>query len=193
MSPKSIDEVFSEKVVLLRDQLVAAQVCLDIWSHLMDRTEELARGLDRYRGFFVPTILAHQTLFFIKMTIATDAKDVRQPSVYEVLRIVEEVPSLAPSLNVASIRARLSPLADVMRRVRRARDRRFAHVDTTKKPPRVELGEYRRLLEELKDCFWVISAAYGITGEPFVFNPAQGQHTSELLMMLQQQNRSSDD
>ena len=152
----------------------------------------LAQALDRYRGFFVPTILAHQTLFFIKMTVATDAKDARQPSVYEVLRLMEEIPTLAPGLNVASLQAGLDPLADIMRRVRRARDRRFAHVDTTKKPPRVELGEYRRLLDELKDCFRVISTAYGITGEAFIFNPAEGLHTSELLMMLQQQNRSSD-
>ena len=158
----------------------------------MDRTEELSRALDRYRGFFVPTILAHQTLFFIKMTVATDAKDARQPSVYEVLRLVEEVPSLAPGLNVASLRARLYPLADVMRRVRRARDRRFAHVDTTKKPPRVELGEYRRLLEELKDCFRAISAAYGIAGDPFVFNPEESRHTSELMMMLQYRNNLMD-
>ena len=151
MSVRPVASDFEAKLLLLRDQLVAAQVCLEVWEHLSNRSAELASALDRYRGFFVPTILPHQTLFFIKMAIATDHKDRRQPSLYEVLRLIEGEPSLAPGLDVGSLRTRVDRFADVIRRVRRARDRRFAHVDTRKNPPRVKLGEYRRLLEELSN------------------------------------------
>ena len=139
MERRAAKDNFDEKLRLLREQISTAEISLDIWVRLNDRDEELAGALDRFRGFFVPTLLAIQTLFFIKLGIATEAKDRRQPSIIEILRLIEEEPTLAPGLNIAGLRARLSEINDHIRRVHRARDRRFAHFDTNMGPPSVEL------------------------------------------------------
>ncbi len=186
-------EDFDDKFRLLREQIFAAEMSLDIWVRLNDRDKELAGALDRFRGFFVPTLLANQTLFFIKLGTATEARDRRQPSLFEILRLIEEKPALVPGLDVAELRTRLSELDDIIRRVHRARDRAFAHVDTNKGPPGVELREGRLLLEKLKGFFREISIAHGYAGDPFVINADQLQHTSELLELLRQEYNSPED
>jgi hypothetical protein len=144
----------------LRKQLLTASVHFDIWVQLFP-TAEVVGVINHYRGFFQPTIDAHIDRFFIKVSNVV-SNDRRSPSFYEVFKMLENNPALAPSVEVRSLRKRLKQHKEVIERIKEYRRKRGAHWDIEEKAKRkpVLFGDSRQMLTELQDIFNQISGAH---------------------------------
>jgi len=103
----------------VRKQLIDAQSHFDIWEQLWP-TEENVRVINTFRGFFMPTRNAHLDRFFIKVSNVVSNRRT-SPSFYRLLTMLSVAPSLAPGINIRSLRSRLKKPS--------ATWRKQAHVD----------------------------------------------------------------
>lgn len=112
----------------LKQQLLSAQSSLDILKGLVT-DPGVVDVLNEYRGFFTPTIYAHRDLLFIKLFNAMDS-DRRDPSLYRILKMVEQHTDLGPGLDILVLRNRLKKHKDIIRKIEDFRKTRAAHWDT---------------------------------------------------------------
>ncbi len=168
-----------------RRQLQDAQTHFDIWVELWP-TEQNVKVINAYRGFFIPARKAHLDEFFIKVSNVV-SNDHRAPSLYRLLDMVDRMPSLAPGLNLPSLRDRLKKQKGLLRRIKRYRNKRAAHWDTDLSKPTepVQLGESKEMLKELQDMFNEISSAH-TGGQVWVFTILEHRDTYRLLDRLRQ-------
>ncbi|MDO8637323.1 MAG: hypothetical protein Q7R34_14020, partial [Dehalococcoidia bacterium] len=144
----------------LRQNLLSAQVSLDIWKALFT-SPEVVNILNRYKGFFTPTRFAHRDLLFIKLFNVMDS-DTRAPSLNRILKMVELHPDLGQGIDILALRNRLKKHRDVLVRIGKFRKTRAAHWDTNVSEPfkEIHLGEIISLLKELEDIFNEIHRAH---------------------------------
>ena len=163
-------------------QLLDAQTHLDIWEQLWP-TEENVGIINRYRGFFHPTRVAHLDRFFINVSNAV-SNDQNAPSFHRLLKMLDGDPSLAPSIDTRSPRTRLKSQKTVLGKINRYRNKRAAHWDTEdEQMDPVLVGESRRLLRELQTVFNEIHRGY--TGNTvWAFRFQEHTDTSRLLSSL---------
>lgn len=176
----------------LRKQLLDASIHFDIWEALWP-TEKVAGVLDKYRGFFLPTRNAHLSAFFIKVCNIV-SNDPKSPSFYRVLSMLNKDGALAPNVDVMLIKQRLNGHKPTLKAIKRYRDTRAAHWDTTnheaeRKP--VLFGDSRRMLTELQDIFNEICGAVTRNHWSFELSPRGDselllKHLSELRSMHKQ-------
>jgi len=184
-SPNSQPHVaaFDELLQRVEHELLRAQEHFDNWEAIFP-TQQVIDVLNRYVGFFRPTIDAHIAQFFIKVANVTGT-DQRLPSLYRLFKMIEEHADLAPNVNIKTLRSRLKAQRQLLERVRKFRDTRIAHFDTTIKPDAVLFGESRSLLQELEDVFNEIRIAH--KGRRKAFDWWGQQHDAkELLCTLEE-------
>ena len=167
----------------LRKQLLEASVYFDIWEQIWP-TEKVVRVINQYRGFFLPTRKALFDQFSIKICNVT-GNDHRLPSFYKIFKILEISPSLAPKVNVQSLRKRLKKHRAVLTAINSYRNTKAAHWDTTnlvaeRKP--VLFGDSKRMLKELQDIFNKICGA--ATNGVWSFEPLEHSDANSLLNQL---------
>jgi len=169
----------------VRKQLLDAQIHFDIWEQLWP-TEENARVLNAFRGFFTPTRNAHLDRFFIKVSNVV-SNDPTSPSFYRLINMLSVAPSLAPGIDIRSLRSRLKKEKGLLARIWRYRNRRAAHWDMDVSEPLVpvQLGESRQMLMELEELFNEINRAHAI-GHGWMFQPVERSDTRSLLSSLRQ-------
>ena len=173
---------FDRLLELLRQRLLDAKTHFDIWEALQNPSKEFADAVNLYRGFFVPTIGAHITSFFVRLAGTID-RDRRAASFYRVIEIVARNPSLAPGLNVAAFRANLESREEVFERIRTVRHRRAAHWDTDDEPDDVTVQESRQVLTDLASIFNGIYKCVK-PGETWMFEYVQASDTNGVLDAL---------
>ena len=162
MNTISTNEISEFEALLeeLRKQLLDACISLDIWEQLFP-TEQAVDVINRYRGFFLPTINAHIDRFYIKVSNVI-SNDRRLPSFYRVLRILDNNQALAPGIDIRSLRKRLRQHKGVLSGIEDYRNKRAAHWDTQTELQlgQVLLGNTKQMLEELQNVFNEISQAH---------------------------------
>ncbi|MBN2187385.1 MAG: hypothetical protein JW732_08075 [Dehalococcoidia bacterium] len=173
---------FEALIEQLRQRLLAASIHFDIWVQLFP-TAQIVGLINQYRGFFQPTREAHLDRFFIEVSNVA-GNDPRSPSFYRVFRMLDNSPALASGVDVRSLRERLKPHKEVLKRIKKYRDKRAAHWDTKEQAQRkpVLLGDSKRMLEELQDIFNEISGAH--SGGVWSFKYVEQSDTSGLLNVL---------
>ena len=174
---------FESLIEEVRKQLLAAQTHFDIWEALYFRSEDVAAVLDMYKGFFVPTIDAHVTVFFIKALNVVDS-DKRAPSFHRVFRMIERDSTLAPGLSLEALLHRLEKQQDTLDRLKSVRNKRAAHWDTKSEPDTVLVEESRTLLQELQSIFNDIHNAHA--GSMWRFKLLDDHHTGDVVLALKE-------
>lgn len=166
----------------VRQQLLEAQIHFDIWQELLP-TERVIEVINRYRGFILPTRKAHLDSFFIKVSNVID-NDPRAPSFYKLFKMLDNNQSLAPSIDIKTLRRQLKQHKEVLRAIKDYRNSKSAHADTQEKTERkpVLFGKSKRMLKELQDIFNNISGAH--SQNIWSFSPIPQNNTSILLDKL---------
>jgi hypothetical protein len=98
--------------------------------------------------------------------------------------MLDNNPALASRVDVQSLRKRLRQHKEVLKRIKKYRNKRAAHWDTQEQAQRkpVLFGDSKRMLEELQDIFNEISGAH--SGNIWSFKYSQQGDTSSLLGVL---------
>ncbi|MFC2017699.1 hypothetical protein ACFLTQ_00135 [Chloroflexota bacterium] len=180
---------FEALIEELRKQLLDACISLDIWEQLFP-TKQAVDVINRYKGFFLPTINAHIDRFHIKVSNVI-SNDRRLPSFYKVLSILDNNPALAPGVNIRALRKRLRQHKGVLSAIEDYRNKRAAHWDTQAElqPGQVLLGNSKQMLEELQNIFNEISQAH--SRNLWSFRPIQHDDTKRVLDALKKQRLPS--
>ena len=113
----------------LRKQLLDASMYFDIWEQIWP-TEQAVDVINRYKGFFQPVRKALFDQFSIKICNVT-GNDRRLPSFYIVFKMLDTNHSLAPGLDVQSLRRRLRKHRTVLLAIDSYRNTKAAHWDVT--------------------------------------------------------------
>ena len=173
---------FRSLIEKLRQELLAASVDFDISIRLFP-TAQVVDVINQYIGFFQPTRKAHLDRFIIKVSNLV-SNEPRSPSFHRIFRMLDNNPALAPGVDVQSLRKRLMQHKEVLKRIKKYRDKRAAHWDTQEQVQRkpVLFGDSKRMLEELQDIFNEISGAH--SGNLWSFKYSQQGDTSSLLDVL---------
>ena len=135
----------------LRKQLLDASMYFDIWEQIWP-TAQVVDVINRYKGFFQPVRKALFDQFSIKICNVT-GNDRRLPSFHKVFKMLDTSPSLAPGVDVQSLRKRLKQHRAVLTAIDSYRNTKAAHWDVTtqvaeRKP--VLFGDSKRMLKELQ-------------------------------------------
>jgi len=169
----------------LRKQLLGASMYFDIWEQTWP-TAQVVDVINRYKGFFQPVRKALFDQFSIYICNVT-GNDRRLPSFYKVLKMLDTNPSLAPGLDVRSLRKRLKQHSAVLTAIDSYRDTKAAHWDITTQAARrkpVLFGDSKRMLKELQNIFNEICGA--ATKGAWSFKLVQHGNTSSLLNHLEE-------
>lgn len=155
----------------------------DIWEQIWP-TAQVVDVINRYKGFFQPTRKALFDQFSIKICNVI-SNDRRLPSFHKIFKMLDTNPSLAPEIDVQSLRKRLKQHRTVLTAINNYRNTKAAHWDTTnqvagRKP--VLFGDSRRMLKELQDIFNEICGA--ATNGVWSFKVSQHGDTTTLLNHL---------
>ena len=166
----------------LRKQLLDACTHFDIYVQLWP-TKEVVDVVNRYRGFFQPTFMAHFDRFSMKICNVVSNKS-SQPSFYRIFNMLDSNTALAPGIDIQSLRERLENHRKVINAIKVHRDKKAAHFDMKisiqRKP--ILFGECKRMLEELQAIFNEISRAH--SGQVWSFKYSQQSNTSSFLNAL---------
>ena len=167
----------------LRKQLLDASMYFDIWEQIWP-TAQVVDVINRYKGFFQPVRKALFDQFSIKICNVT-GNDRRLPSFYKVFKMLDSNPSLAPGVDIQSLRKRLKQHRAVLTAIDSYRNTKAAHWDVTtqaagRKP--VLFGNSKRMLKELQDIFNEICGA--ATNGVWSFKTAQHGDADSLLNHL---------
>jgi hypothetical protein len=175
-------EEFENVFEVLRKQLLAASVHLYIWEKLWP-TEEVVDIINRYKGFFRPTIDAHLDRLIIKVNDILSNKSTA-PSFYRILNMIGRNPNIAPDIDVHDIKRRLKKHKKTSEAIEDYRNKRVAHWDTSieKLDKPVFLGNTRRMLKDLEAIFNRISSSH--SGKPWAFRYVEQADTTSLLDAL---------
>ncbi len=166
----------------LRKQLLDACIHFEIWEQLWP-TKQVVDVINRYKGFFLPARNAHIDRFYIKVCNVVSNKS-SQPSFYRVFGILNANTTLAPGLDVRSLKKRLKSHKKTLSAIEQYRNKKGAHWDmeipVQRKP--ILFGDCKRMLEELQNIFNEISGA--ATKNVWSFKPIQHGDTNALLNHL---------
>ncbi|MBI4181076.1 MAG: hypothetical protein HY528_04020 [Chloroflexi bacterium] len=174
----------------LRKQLLDACIHFDIWEELWP-TVEVVGTINRFKGFFLPTRNAHLSQFFIKVCNVV-SNDPKSPSLYRVLKMLDNNQQLAPGINTRSLHKRLRQYRKVLEGISDYRNTKAAHWDTQQMEQRkpVLFGDAKQMLKELQDIFNEIHKAH-VPGNLYAFKTLQASDTSHLLEVLKVKPRKS--
>ncbi|MBN1862405.1 MAG: hypothetical protein JW790_02040 [Dehalococcoidales bacterium] len=166
----------------LRKQLLDASIHFEIWEGFW-HTTQVVDVINRYNGFFLPTRNAHIDRFYIKVCNVVSSNP-SQPSFYRVFSMLNENATLAPDLDIRSLKKRLKSYKKTLKAIEQHRNTKAAHWDmkiqAQRKP--ILFGECKRMLEELQNIFNEISGA--ATENVWSFKPIQHGDTNALLNHL---------
>jgi hypothetical protein len=166
----------------LRKQLLEVSVHFEIWEGLWP-TEQVVDVINRYKGFFLPSRDAHLDRFIIKVCNVF-SNESNQPSFYRIFSMIDKNATLAPDLNVRSLKKRLRKYNSTLRAIEDHRNKRSAHwdigVQTQGKP--ILFGDCKQMLDELQNIFNEICNAS--TKNTWSFKPTQHGDTNSLLNHL---------
>lgn len=126
------------------------------WFELTPDNDEKAHALNRYRGFFTT---AHNALLWMAL-IQLDkvfGRDKRTVSMRNLLTQLKEGRTLVPELtddNLVAIEKTLGENEEVLKRLKRLRNQRLAHHDSTVVgDTAVLIGEIKKLIEDIKGMY----------------------------------------
>ncbi len=166
----------------LRKQLLDACIHFEIWEQLWP-TEQVVDVINRYKGFFQPTRNAHIDRFYIKICNVVSNK-LNQPSFYRVFNMLKANTTLAPGLDIRSLKKRLKSHKKTLSAIKQYRNTKGAHWDMVipaKRKP-VLFGDSKRMLEEMQNIYNEISGA--ATTREWSFKLSQHGDTHALLNHL---------
>jgi hypothetical protein len=177
-------EEFEYVFEILQKQLLAASVHFYIWEQLWP-TEEVVDIINRYKGFFQPTWVAHLDRLVISVTNIL-SHEPKAPSFYRILNMISRNPDLAPEIDVSKLKRNLKKHRPAIEAITDFRNKRVAHWDTSieklDKPPL--FGATKRMLEALKATYNEISRAH--SQRRLEFRYSQQGDTVSLLEVLKQ-------
>lgn len=164
---KELQEELKECIESIWHALIEAKRNLHIWLEIYP-TEPIVRILNRYRGFFVPTISAHNQMIFVNLYKVLDK---RQDSyhfncLFDLLGKLDK-----PNVDVADCRKRIfEEHSETIKHLQKHRHKLIAHIDKELVPSRkrelkdkinpeaeVTIGMVKALLKTLEDVLYEIS------------------------------------
>ncbi len=174
---------FSSLLEDLKQQLLSAQSSLDILKGLVTDLG-VVDVLNKYRGFFTPTIYAHRDLLFIKLCNVMDKKG-RAPGLYRILKMVDEHKDVGAGVDIPALCSRLEKHEDILRRIKNFRDTRAAHWDTevAESIKEIRFDEISSLLKEIEAIFNEIHRAH-IKGATSSFKDFDHDDVAHLIEKL---------
>lgn len=171
---KNERKTFENVVENMRNKIHEASVHFFIWEKLYS-SEDVVDIVERYKGFFVPTRLAHRDRFVSKVSDITST-DIDAPSIYHVLKMIERNQELAPDVDVGELRRKLKKHKQILRAINYFRNKRVDHWNTTveKMTQPVFYGRAKKMLEDLREICDEITGANSGDMDDFGFVEKSG-------------------
>ena len=185
---------FEYRLDKLRKQILAANIhfniCIDLWP-----TKERVNVINRYRGYFIPARSAHFNQFAIIIYNIFRNK-ANAPSFHNIFKMISMNPILTPGLDPRLLANRLKKHNNTKDAIISYRNKTAAHsylsFDVNGKPSLNEeklkrkpiiFGATKRLLEEMKEIFNIVSEAH--SKALWSFEPQEFKHTQYMLDKLE--------
>lgn len=172
------------------EELVWATCYFKVWKQLWPSTEEIANVENLYLNFFQLTRKAHNDQFLLQLSKILD-RHRDSINIFKLIEMIEKKPGLITekSLDINTLRIRLSEKEEVFKRLKTLRDKKLAHIDeqfhinaNLRKSIHVYFGEARAILNDLAEILTEISVAHN--GAIPAFETVGIGDTSELLKTL---------
>jgi hypothetical protein len=181
---------FKQWLKQIIEELVWATCHFKVWEQLWPSTEEIANVENLYLNFFQLTRKAHNDQFLLQLSKILD-RHRDSINVFKLIEMIEKKPGLITekSLDIDTLRIRLSEKEEVFKRLKTLRDKKLTHIDeqfhinaNLRGSIHVYVGEARAILSDLAEILTEISVAHD--GATPAFETIGIGDTSELLKML---------
>jgi hypothetical protein len=146
--------------------LLEAKSNLHIWLEIYP-TEAIVRILNRYKGFFVPTMIAHRKMVFVNLYKMLDKRrdSYHFNCLFDLLEKLEN-----PTVDIADCRKRIDEHAETIKHLQKHRHKLVSHIDKDLVPSKkreledqidpevsVTIGMVKALIKTLEEVLYEIS------------------------------------
>ena len=182
-------EEFKQQLGELQNIIIDGVAYFSAWRVLANLDQDQARGLDRYRGFFLPArnALLWMALMQFAKVFDNDRKTVSFTNLFAAAKVnPKRLMPHATSESLQQIDEKVSANRDLLRRLVNLRNKRIAHHDRIMAGDvSVPYGQMRDLTEDVKSMYNLLSAAHERSMTMFgtVAEDAD-QHTSEVVRIM---------
>jgi len=177
-------EDYRKQLRELRDIIIDGIVYFSVWYVMSNLDEDMARGLNRYRGFFLSARKSLNDMAILQFAKVFD-KDTRTVSLRNLLSAARSNPTLlapyAKENDLESLESEIDSNEELPGPIKNYRDQRLAHHDReVTKDTSLKYGQMRQLIDDVKDMYNSLSRGHEqlITSFDFISREAK-EHTSE--------------
>ncbi len=183
---------FGRRLNILRDTISSGIASLSAWRTLMVGDEDLAKALDRYRGFFSPARAA-----LLDWTLMQWAKIFdRHRGVISLINLVaaakrdrKNLIPYATEKDLQDIEEKISISENLLHRLKNYRDQHLAHLATViKGETRLPYGEMTQLIEETKIMLESLTKGHSRSVDDFrrLVRDTEN-HTAEVINIMREE------
>ncbi|MEE9325502.1 MAG: hypothetical protein V3U90_08155 [Dehalococcoidia bacterium] len=184
-----VPDEFKRQLDELSTVILDGIIYFTVWDGLMVESDEAAQALNRYRGLFLPARNALLWMALLQLAKVFD-RDPRTVSFRNLISAAkenrEDLTPHATEEDLNQIQQQVDDNEALLERLKRLRDQRIAHHDSTTSGDRTVLfGELQRLVEEIKSMY--NSLRRGHDRACIAFDVPIGdaeRHTSEVVRIM---------
>jgi hypothetical protein len=182
-------EDYRKQLGELRDIITDGIAYFSVWYVMANLDDNMARALNRYRGFFLPARKSLNDMFFLQFAKVFD-HDPRTISLRNLLSAARSNPTLlvpyAEGDDLQNLESKIDSNEELLGRLKNYRDQRLAHHDrAVTRDTSLPYGQVRQLIDDVKDMYNSLSRGHEQSITPFDFLSHQAQeHTSKAMGKL---------
>ena len=182
-------EDYKKQLIELRNIIIDGILYFSVWYVMSNLDEDMARGLNRYRGFFMPARKSLNDMALLQFAKVFD-NDRRTVSLRNLLLAARSNPTVlvpyAKGDDLDKLESKIDSNEELLGRLKNYRDQRLAHHDRkVKRDTSLKYGQMRQLIDDVKDMYNSLSQGHeqSITSFDFVTREAQ-RHTSKAMEIM---------
>jgi hypothetical protein len=182
-------EDYRKQLGELRDIITDGIAYFSVWYVMANLDDNMARALNRYRGFFLPARKSLNDMFLLQFAKVFD-HDPRTISLRNLLSAARSNPTLlvpyAEGDDLQNLESKIDSNEELLGRLKNYRDQRLAHHDrAVTRDTSLPYGQVRQLIDDVKDMYNSLSRGHeqSITSFDFLSHQAQ-EHTSKAMGKL---------
>lgn len=186
MSDQNIKRKFEQDLNRVKDAIVAASEHYNIWHIYKNKNDrpQYVNVMNRYLGFFRPSISAHFTAILLNLSKALDKNTNKRTNIYSLVQLAEKY-NLIQSSQLDGVKNRLNGIKELFGKVQILRNNYFAHLSAKldSKESFKRAGISPNDLKKLIDLSIEIlrSIYYAYDGGDFTFEYGSKEDTYSLL------------
>jgi hypothetical protein len=179
-------EDYKKQLSELRNIIIDGIVYFSVWYVMSNLDADMARGLNRYRGFFLSARKSLNDMALLQFAKVFD-NNPRTVSLRNLLLVARTNPTVlvpyAKEDDLDKLESKIDSNEELLGRLKNYRDQRLAHHDRkVTRDTSLKYGQMRQLIDDVKDMYNSLSQGHEqlITSFDFITREAQ-EHTSKAM------------